>query len=114
VEEEGISREWEAEEDIHREEVGPVALETLIKEEVVAEECTTAVDGSKGEEGEDRFEEAEVVKVDGQEEGVTNDDTVVLDLISLHKWLEVLNCTSSDIIALLLLRFSIVSCVCFR
>jgi len=43
----------------------------LIKEEVAAEECTTMVDGSKGEEGEDRFEAVEVVKVDGQEEDVT-------------------------------------------
>lgn len=71
MEEEGISREWEAQEDIHREAVGPAALETLIKEEVAAEECTTMVDGSKGEEGEDRFEAVEVVKVDGQEEDVT-------------------------------------------
>ena len=56
------------EEAFHKEEeVGPAALETMTKEEAV-DEGITMVDGSKGEEEEDRFEEAGVATVDGEEE----------------------------------------------
>lgn len=81
---EGIRRE-EEEEGFHKEAAGLAALEFLIKEEVGSvEEDITTVDGSKGEAGEDHFEEGEVVMVDGQEE----DGTKIRwanDLVSLRK-----------------------------
>ena len=69
VMEEAICRPSEEEEAFNKEaeEVGPVALETMTKEEAV-DEGITMVDGSKGEEEEDRFEEAGVATVDGEEE----------------------------------------------
>lgn len=64
------------------EEVGPVALENMTKEEVV-DEGITMVDGSKGEEEEDRFEEAGVATVDGEEEEGTKYE-VATEPISLQ------------------------------
>lgn len=74
IEEEEICKEWEADEAFRRVEVGPVALKPLIKEEVVVEveEGTTMVDVSRVEEGENRFEEAGMVMVDGEEEDGTS------------------------------------------
>jgi hypothetical protein len=70
MEEEVIYKEWEEEAAFHKEEVGPVALKTssMEEEEVVG---TTMVEVSRVEEGEDRFGEAEVVMVGGEEEGGT-------------------------------------------
>ena len=71
------------EEAFHKEEeVGPAALETMTKEEAV-DEGITMVDGSKGEEEEDRFEEAGVATVDGEEEEGTKYE-VATEPISLQ------------------------------